>query len=88
MKIKLGIRGSTDAVNAIIIKMDDLMLVTADNIFLIGEESRNKMGKNIVALLESLSKEHEIEIGETVAPMVESELNLQEGTLNKFTNKG
>jgi hypothetical protein len=46
------------------------------------------MGKNIVALLESLSKEHEIEIGETVAPMVESELNLQEGTLNKFTNKG
>ena len=88
MKIKLGVRGSSDAVNAIIIKMDDLMLVTADNIFLVGEENRNKMGKNIVALLESLSKEHEIEIGETVAPMVESELNLQEGTLNKFTNKG
>jgi hypothetical protein len=88
VKIKLGVRGSSDSVNAIIIKMDDLMLVTADNIFLIGEESRNKMGKNIVALLESLSKEHEIEIGETVAPMVESELNLQEGTLNKFTNKG
>ena len=88
MKIKLGVRGSSDAVNAIIIKMDDLMLVTADNIFLVGEESRNKMEKNIVALLESLSKEHEIEIGETVAPMVESELNLQEGTLNKFTNKG
>ena len=88
MKIKLGVRGSSDSVNAIIIKMDDLMLVTADNIFLIGEESRNKMGKNIVALLDSFSKEHEIEIGETVAPMVESELNLQEGTLNKFTNKG
>ena len=88
MKIKLGVRGSSDAVNAIIIKMDDLMLVTADNIFLIGEESRNKMGKNIVALLESLSKEHEIEIGETVAPMIEFELNLQKGTLNKFTNKG
>lgn len=87
MKIKLGIRGSTDAVNAIIIKMDDLMLVTADNIFLVGEESRNKMGKNIVALLDSLSKEHEIEIGETVAPMIEFELNLKKGTLNKFINK-
>jgi len=87
MKIKLGVRGSSDAVNAIIIKMDDLMLVTADNIFLVGEESRNKMGKNIVALLDSLSKEHEIEIGETVAPMIESELNLQEGILNKFINK-
>ena len=87
MKIKLGIRGSTDAVNAIIIKMDDLMLVTADNIFLVGELSRNKMGKNIVALLDSLSKEHEIEIGEKVAPMIEFELNLKKGTLNKFINK-
>ena len=87
MKIKLGVRGNSDAVKAIIIKMDDLMLVTADNIFFIGEESRNKMGKNIVALLDSLSKKHEIEIGETVAPMIESELNLQEGTLNKFINK-
>ena len=84
MKIKLGVRGNSDAVNAIIIKMDDLMLVTADNIFLIGEENRNKMGQNIVALLDSLSKEHEIEIGETVAPMIESELNLEKGTFNKF----
>ena len=84
MKIKLGVRGNSDAVNAIIIKMDDLMLVTADNIFLIGEENRNKMGKYIVALLDSLSKEHEIEIGETVAPMIESELNLEKGTFNKF----
>lgn len=87
MKIKLGVRGSSDAVNAIIIKIDDLMLVTADNLFLTGEESRNKMGKNIVALLDSLTKDHEIEIGETVVPMIESELNLQEGTLNKFINK-
>ena len=55
MKIKLGVRGNSDAVKAIIIKIDDLTLVTADNIFFIGEESRNKMGKNIVALLESLS---------------------------------
>ena len=84
MKIKVGVRGSSDAVNAIIIKMDELMLVTSDNIFLIGEESRNEMGKNIVAMLDSLSKEHEIEIGETVAPMIESELNLEKGTFNKF----
>jgi hypothetical protein len=84
MKIKLGVRGNSDAVKGIIIKMDDLMLVTADNIFFIGEESRNKMGKNIVALLDSLSKEHEIEIGEKVVPMIESELNLKEGTFNKY----
>jgi len=87
MKIKLGVRGSSDTVNSIIIKMDDLILVTADNLFLVGDEGRNKMGKNIVALLDSLSKEHEIEIGETVAPMIEFELNLQEGILNKFINK-
>tara|TARA_B100001093_G_scaffold513633_1_gene585961 strand:- start:572 stop:835 length:264 start_codon:yes stop_codon:yes gene_type:complete len=86
MKIKLGVRGSSDTVNSIIIKMDDLMLVTADNLFLIGDESRNKMGKNIVALLDSLSKEHEIEIREKVALMIEFELNLKEGTLNKFIN--
>jgi hypothetical protein len=84
MKIKVGVRGNSDAVKGIIIKIDDLMLVTADNIFFIGEESRNKMGKNIVAMLDSLSKEHEIEIGETVAPMIESELNLKEGTFNKY----
>jgi hypothetical protein len=87
MKIKLGVRGSSDTVNAIIIKIDDLMLVTADNLFLTGDESRNKMGKNIVALLASLSKDHEIEIGENVVPMVEFELNLKKGTLNKFINK-
>ena len=87
MKIKLGVRGSSDTVNSIIIKMDDLMLVTADNLFLIGDERRNKMGNNIVALLDSLSKEHEIEIGEEVAPMIEFELNLKKGTLNKFIGK-
>jgi hypothetical protein len=87
MKIKLGVRGSSDTVNAIIIKIDDLMLVTADNLFLTGDERRNKMGKNIVALLASLSKDHEIEIGENVVPMVEFELNLKKGTLNKFINK-
>ena len=42
MKIQLGVRGSTDAINHIIIKIDDLMLVTADNLFLVGEENRIK----------------------------------------------
>ena len=44
MKIKLGLRGSSDAVYGIIVKFDDLSLVSSDNIFLIGEENRNKMG--------------------------------------------
>ena len=50
MKIKLGLRGNSDAVNHIIIKMDDLTLITADNIFLIGEENRNT-SKNTVILI-------------------------------------
>ena len=84
MKIKLGIRGSTDAVNAIIIKMDDLMLITADNIFLIGEDNRNKMGDNIIKLLDALSVDNEIEIGDNIQPMIERELNMQEGALSKY----
>ena len=84
MKIKLGVRGNSDAVNAIIIKMDDLMLITADNIFLIGEENRNKMGKNIIKLLDALSVDNEIEIGDNVKSMIERELNIKEGTLNKY----
>ena len=87
MKIKLGIRGTEDAVSAIIIKMDDLMLITADNIFLIGEENRNKMGENIIKLLDSLSVDHDIEISETIIPMLEDELYIKEGTLNKFINE-
>ena len=88
MKIKLGIRGSSDAVNAIIIKLDDLMLVTADNLFLSGEESRVKTGESIVSLLESLScVDNQIEIGETMIPILEEELHIEEGTLNKFTNE-
>ena len=66
MKIKLGLRGNSDAVNHIIIKMDDLTLVTGDNIFLIGEENRNKMGENIIKLLDALSVDNEIEIGDNV----------------------
>ena len=86
MKIKLGIRGTSDAVNAIIIKMDDLMLITADNIFLIGEENRNKMGENLVKLLDTLSVDimNDIEIGEKVMPMIEQELNLESGILKKY----
>ena len=87
MKVKLGVRGNSDAVNAIIIKMDDLMLITADNIFLIGEENRNKMGENIIKLLDALSIDNEIEIGDKLIPMIERELNIKEGTLNKFINE-
>ena len=83
MKIKLGIRGSTDAINHIIIKIDDLMLITAENLFLTGEESRNKTGKNLVQLLDSLSKDHEISVGESVAKEIERELNLN-GEIIKY----
>ncbi len=81
--IKLGIRGSTDSINHIIIKIDDLMLVTADNLFLTGEEGRNKTGKNLVQLLDSLSKDHEISVGENVAKEIERELNLN-GEIIKY----
>ncbi|MAE55910.1 MAG: hypothetical protein CMK23_07935 [Porticoccaceae bacterium] len=64
--------------------MDDLMLITADNIFLIGEENRNKMGENIIKLLDALSVDNEIEIGDNVKSMIEQELNIKEGTLNKY----
>tara|TARA_Y100000356_G_C11067752_1_gene187290 strand:- start:283 stop:543 length:261 start_codon:yes stop_codon:yes gene_type:complete len=84
MKIKLGVRGTSDAVNAIIIKMDDLMLVTADNIFLIGEENRIKMGENLKALLDTLSVDNEIEISDKIIPMIEQELNMEKGVLKKY----
>ena len=88
MKIKLGIRGNSDSVSAIIIKLDDLMLVTADNLFLSGDESRINTGKSIVSLLESLSScDNQIEIGDKLIPMIEEELYIEEGTLNKFTNE-
>lgn len=84
MKIQLGIRGNTDAINHIIIKLDDLMLVTADNLFLVGDENRAKTGKNLVQLLDSLSRDHEISVGENIAKEIERELNLNEGELNKY----
>ena len=84
MKIQLGIRGSSDAINHIIIKIDDLMLVTADNLFLAGEESRDKTGKNLVQLLDSLSRDHEISVGENVAKEIERELNLKNNEIKKY----
>ncbi len=86
MKIKLGVRGTSDAVNAIIIKMDDLTLITADNIFLIGEENRNKMGENLIKLLDTLSVDimNDIEIGEKIMPMIERELSIENGALKKY----
>ena len=85
MKIKVGLRGNSDAVYGIIIKFDDLSLISSDNLFLIGQENRTKMGKDLVLLLESLfCVENQIEIGDKIIPMIESELNIEEGTLNKF----
>ena len=86
MKIQLGLRGTSDAVNAIIIKIDDLTLVTGDNIFLIGEENRNKMGENLIKLLDTLSVDimNDIEIGDKVMPMIERELNMENGSLKKY----
>ena len=84
MKIKVGLRGNSDAVYGIIIKFDDLSLVTSDNIFFIGEENRNKMGGNLKALLDILSVDNEIEISEKLIPMIERELNMQEGALSKY----
>ena len=86
MKIQVGIRGNSDAVSAIILKMDDLTLVTSDNIFLIGEENRNKMGENLIKLLDTFSLDimNDIEIGEKVMPMIERELNMEDGILKKY----
>ena len=86
MKIQLGVRGSEDAINHILLKVnDDFILQTKDNLFFMGEEGRDKTGENLVELLETLSKDHEISVGENVAKEIERELNLKEGVLNKYT---
>ena len=86
MKIQLGVRGSEDAINHILLKVnDDFILQTKDNLFFAGEEGRDKTGENLVELLETLSKDHEISVGENVAKEIERELNLKEGVLNKYT---
>ena len=84
MQIKLGLRGNSDAVNHILIKLDDLTLMTTENLFLAGEEGRNKTGKNIVQLLNCLSKDHEISIKENIANEAERELGLKNGELQKW----
>ena len=76
MKIQLGIRGSEDAINHILIKISDLVLMNKDNLFLAGDEGRDKTGKGLVELLETLSKDHEISVRENVAKEIERELNL------------
>lgn len=83
MKIQLGVRGSSDAMNHILIKIDDLILMNKDNLFLAGNEGREKTGKNLVKLLNTLSKDHEISVKENVAKEIERELNLN-GEIIKY----
>jgi len=84
MKIELGIRGNTDAVNHVLIKIDDLILMNKDNLFLVGDESREKTGKSLKELLDALSKDHEISVSENVSKEIERELNMKQGILNKW----
>jgi len=84
MKIQLGIRGSEDAINHILIKIDDLVLMNKDNLFLAGNEGRDKVGKNLAQLLNTLSKDHEICVSKNVANLIESELDLKNQELQKF----
>ena len=83
MKIKLGIRGSEDAMNHILLKIDDLILMNKDNLFLAGNEGRDKTGKSLVQLLNTLSKDHEICVSENVANLIESELDVK-GEIVKY----
>ena len=87
MKIQLGLRGSSDTFNHVIVKIDDLMLMNTENLFMSGQEYRTKTGRSLIGLLDALSKDHEISIGEKVAKEVESELHLEEGVLNKYADK-
>ena len=82
--IKLGVRGSVDSVNHILIKIDDLTLMTTENLFLAGEEYRIKTGENLVQLLNSLSKDHEISIKSNVAKEIEDALVLKNGELQQW----
>jgi hypothetical protein len=82
--IKLGIRGSSDSINHILIKIDDLTLMTTENLFLAGEDYRIKTGKNLAQLLNTLSKDHEISVGQNVAENIESELSLKNNEIKKF----
>jgi hypothetical protein len=83
--IKLGVRGSTDSVNHILIKIDDLTLMTTENLFLAGEQYRIKTGENLVELLNSLSKDHEISVKSNVADEIEDVLNLKSNQIKKYS---
>jgi len=82
--IKIGVRGSSDSINHILIKIDDLTLMTTENLFLAGQDYRIKTGKNLAQLLNSLSKDHEISVGQNVAENIESELSLKNGEIKKY----
>ena len=84
MKITIGLRGNSDVVTGVIIKFDNLTLVTSDSIFLIGEENRSNMGKDLVSLLNALTTNSEITIGPQVCSGIERELKLEEGALDKW----
>ena len=84
MKIDLGVRGSVDAINHILLKVnDDFILQTKDNLFWAGEEGRDKTGKNLVELLNTLAKDHEICVRKNVAEEIEFQLNLN-GEIIKY----
>ena len=85
--IKLGVRGSVDSVNHILIKIDDLILMNKDNLFLAGNEGRHQVGKSLVELLNTLSKDHEVSVTENVANLIDSELDL-EGEMIKYADNG
>ena len=89
MKIKLGVKANSDVVRNILIQMDDLILkpsINNDNLFLVGQENRTKMGENLIKLLDTLSVDimNDIEIGEKIMPMIERELNMEDGILKKY----
>ena len=86
--IKLGVRGSVDSANHILIKIDDLTLMTTENLFLAGEEYRVQTGENLLQLLNSLSKDHEISVSENVAKLIESELDIKNNEIKKYANNG
>lgn len=85
MKIKLGVRGSEDSVNHILIKIDDLTLMTTENLFLAGQEHREKTGENLVQLLNCLSKDHEISIKSNIAEEIENVLSLENNEIKKYS---
>jgi len=85
--IKIGVRGSSDAINHILIKIDDLTLMTTENLFLAGEDYRIKTGKNLVELLNSLSRDHQISASENVVKEIEDALSIKNEQLKNILNK-